>query len=135
MQNHMRETIDQGLGELQKKEGQDGIPAAPPEANAPPVQPMFAEIAPPPDPNVATELSQQSTDGNQAEQEALSQTVGSANPAPVAPPKTLALGQTTAEVVAILGQPGTIADLGVKIIYFYPKAKVTFLNGKVSDIQ
>jgi hypothetical protein len=135
MQNHMRETIDQGLGELQKKEGQDGIPAAPPEANAPPVQPMFAEIAPPPDPNVATELSQQSTDGNQAEQEALSQTVGSANPALVAPPKTLALGQTTAEVVAILGQPGTIADLGVKIIYFYPKAKVTFLNGKVSDIQ
>ncbi len=35
MQNHMRETIDLGMGELQKKQGQNGIPAMPPSATAP----------------------------------------------------------------------------------------------------
>ena len=55
MQNHMRETIDGGLDQLQAKAGQGGLPAAPPGANAPPVQSAFAPIAPPPDPNVASE--------------------------------------------------------------------------------
>ena len=32
MQNHMRETIDQGLQDLQDKQGKDGLPAAPPSA-------------------------------------------------------------------------------------------------------
>ena len=36
MQNHMRETIDQGLQELQEKQGQGGLPAAPPSAMAAP---------------------------------------------------------------------------------------------------
>ena len=34
MQNHMRETIDQGLQELQEKQGKGGLPAAPPSAKA-----------------------------------------------------------------------------------------------------
>ena len=87
MQNHMRETIDQGLGVLQKKQGQNGIPAAPPSAAAPPVPTMFAAIAPPPDPNVATELSTQASEASQAEQEVLNE-AGPAgpNPEPVAPP-------------------------------------------------
>ena len=55
MQNHMRATIDHGLGELQLKQGKGGMPAAPPEAVKPPVPTDFAAIAPPPDPNpVAT---------------------------------------------------------------------------------
>jgi len=55
MQNHMRETIDHGLGELQSKQGKGGMPPAPPEAAKPPVPTDFAAIAPPPDPNpVAT---------------------------------------------------------------------------------
>jgi TonB family protein len=90
MQNHMRETIDQGLADLQKEQGRNGIPAAPPFADAPPVQTKFAALAPPPDPNVATELSAQAREGGQAEQEVLNQTgpggpnIG-ANPEPVAP--------------------------------------------------
>jgi hypothetical protein len=71
MQNHMRETIDQGLAELQKHHGQNGIPKVPAEAAAPPVQTAFAAIAPPPDPNVAAELSQQTSEADSAEQEAL----------------------------------------------------------------
>jgi hypothetical protein len=135
MQNHMRETIDQGLGELQKKQGQDGIPVAPAAADAPPVQPAFAEIAPPPDPNAATELSQQTNEARQAELETLSQTGGTGNSPAVAPSKTLTLGQTPDEVIAILGQPVAIVDLGAKKIYSYTNLKVTFTGGKASDIQ
>ena len=39
MQNHMRETIDQGMGELQAKQGKGGLPALPPSANVPPAKP------------------------------------------------------------------------------------------------
>lgn len=54
---------------------------------------------------------------------------------PSAPPKTIALGQTTDQVVAILGQPQKIVNLGVKQMYFYPDMKVIFTNGKVTDVQ
>ena len=54
MQNHMREMVDQGLAELQKKQGQNGIPAVPAAANAPPTQTAYAAIAPPPDPNAGS---------------------------------------------------------------------------------
>lgn len=55
--------------------------------------------------------------------------------APAAPPPTVAMGQTPDQVVAILGQPQKKADLGTKQIYFYKDVKVTFVNGKVKDIQ
>lgn len=55
--------------------------------------------------------------------------------APAAPPPTVALGQTPDQVVAILGQPQKKAELGTKQIYFYKDVKVTFVNGKVKDIQ
>jgi len=54
---------------------------------------------------------------------------------PSAPPKTIALGQTTDQVVAILGQPQKIVNLGAKLMYFYPDMKVIFTNGKVTDVQ
>jgi hypothetical protein len=71
MQNHMRETLDQGLADLQKKQGQGGIPSAPQSATAAPQQTAYAAIAPPPDPNVSTTLSQQTQEADQAEQEVL----------------------------------------------------------------
>jgi hypothetical protein len=55
--------------------------------------------------------------------------------APAAPPKTIALGQTKDQVIASLGQPQKIVQLGAKEIDYYPDMKVTFLNGKVSDVQ
>ena len=51
------------------------------------------------------------------------------------PTKTIAIGQTTDEVVAALGQPQKRVNLGAKEIYIYPDMKVTFMNGKVSDVQ
>jgi hypothetical protein len=55
--------------------------------------------------------------------------------APAAAPKTIGLGQTIDEVVAILGQPKKIVNLGAKEMYFYPDMKVIFTNGKVTDVQ
>ena len=50
MQNQMRSTIDQGLQELQAKQGKDGLPDAPSSALAKPVQAEYAAVAPPPNP-------------------------------------------------------------------------------------
>jgi hypothetical protein len=55
--------------------------------------------------------------------------------APAAPPKTISLGQTKEEVVAIFGQPVTTANVGGKEIYVYKDLKVTFVKGKVTDVQ
>jgi hypothetical protein len=44
-------------------------------------------------------------------------------------------GMTPQEVEAMLGPPERQATLGAKRIYFYPKMKVTFVDGKVSDIE
>jgi hypothetical protein len=55
--------------------------------------------------------------------------------APAAPPKTISLGQTKNQVAAIFGQPTKIVKLGTKEIDYYPDMKVTFTNGKVTDVQ
>jgi hypothetical protein len=38
-------------------------------------------------------------------------------------------------VKAAIGTPDKIVNLGAKQIYVYKDIKVTFLNGKVSDVQ
>jgi len=58
-----------------------------------------------------------------------------AEQAPPAPPATVEIGQTTDQVVAILGQPEKIMNLGAKQIYIYKDIKVTFVKGKVTDAQ
>lgn len=146
MQNHMREMVDQGLAELQKKQGQNGIPAAPAAATAQPTQTAYAAIAPPPDPNVGAELSAQTKEADQAEQDALQGSnpggpSASPSPEPVSPAaapasKTpLTIGQTVEEVTGILGQPVNVVDLGSKKIYVFKDLKVTFTNGKASSFQ
>lgn len=50
-------------------------------------------------------------------------------------PQTIQKGQTPDEVQAALGKPEKIVNLGAKQIYVYKDLKVTFLNGKVSDVQ
>ena len=55
---------------------------------------------------------------------------------PVAPPKTVALGQTVDTVVTNFGQPDKIVKLaGTKQVYYYKDFKVTFVGGKVTDVQ
>jgi len=52
------------------------------------------------------------------------------------PPPSIAIGQTKDQVVAGFGQPVRTAKLaGTKEIYFYKDMKVTFTNGKVSNVE
>jgi uncharacterized membrane protein YgcG len=60
---------------------------------------------------------------------------GQAQQAPPAQPEQIEKGQTIDQVVAAIGQPDKIVNLGAKQIYVYKDIKVTFLNGKVSDVQ
>ena len=127
MQNQMRATLDQGLGELQAKQGTGGLPPAPPAAAAPPVQPQFAALAPPPDPNGVADVNSQWQQATQADQ--ATPDLGQGGPV------RIALGQTLDQVSAALGNPMNIVDLGAKKIYVYPNMKITFLDGRVSDVQ
>jgi uncharacterized membrane protein YgcG len=55
--------------------------------------------------------------------------------APPAEPQQIEKGQTPDQVKAALGNPDKIVNLGTKQIYVYKDLKVTFLNGKVTDVQ
>ncbi|HEX4136381.1 MAG TPA: hypothetical protein VHY84_17335 [Bryobacteraceae bacterium] len=54
---------------------------------------------------------------------------------PIAPPPTIELGQTKDQIVAIMGQPERIANVGAKQTYFYKDLKITLTAGKVTDIE
>jgi hypothetical protein len=58
-----------------------------------------------------------------------------AAPAAPAQPVSIDIGMTIDQVVAALGQPQKMVNLGAKKIYVYKDLKVTFLDGKVSDVQ
>jgi hypothetical protein len=140
MQNHMRETIDQGMKELQAKQGQGGLPAAPASAKVPPVESPMAAIAPPPPPEseVKAEINQQSQEADKAEAEANGGAASGPGPnadAAPAAPVNVDVGQTIDQVTAAFGQPLRKANVGPKTIYFYKDMKVTFTGGKVSDVQ
>jgi hypothetical protein len=143
MQNHMRETLDQGLAELQKKQGQNGIPRAPQSTQAEPQKTAFAAIAPPPDPEVKTELSETSKEAVEAEAEVLHEASGPSadtiDPPPsstaAAPKKNVEIGQSIGDVVAIMGKPKSIVDLGATKIYVYDTMKFTFKDGKLAKSE
>jgi hypothetical protein len=135
MHNHMRETIDDGLAELQKKQGTGGIPAAPAGAAAAPVAAAFAKDAPPPEANVAGEVAQQAMEADAAEQDVAQEVAAAPAGAPAAGPVNISMGQSIDTVTSALGSPVRIIDLGAKKIYSYKDMKITFVNGKVSDVQ
>ncbi len=128
MQNQMRATIDRGLGDLRAKQGQGGLPTLPPDAAGAPQDAPFASQAQA-DTGAASELTQAAQEADRAEQDTLSQ--GQAG----GTPPTVSVGMTMDQVQSILGQPKDIANVGTKRIYLYPSLKVTFINGRVSDIQ
>lgn len=58
-----------------------------------------------------------------------------AQPAQQAQPQTIEVGMTPDQVTAAMGQPDKIIKLTSKQIYIYKDMKVTFVGGKVSDVQ
>jgi hypothetical protein len=102
-------TPDEMAGLVAEVLGVDGSnpPATVASAPATPQQPPLAPIAPPPAPPDQ----------------------------PAAPPATVALGQTKDQVIAALGQPVRVANIGTKQILYFNGLKVTLVNGKVTDVK
>ena len=65
--------------------------------------------------------------GGQGQQQAQQQ--------PPPEPQQIEKGQTPDQVKASLGTPDKIVNLGAKQIFVYKDLKVTFVNGKVADVQ
>jgi hypothetical protein len=139
MQNHMRETLDLGLADLQSHQGQGSLPAEPPSGKAAPTQAAFVRSAPAQDPNAAAQINQQAQEADKLEQETLGQLAAlkrtQASATAPHPPPTISRGQTVEEVTAALGAPSKVVDLGTKKIYVYDDIRVTFTDNKVSDVQ
>jgi hypothetical protein len=123
MQNHMREMLDKGLGELQTRQGQGNLPVIDASLRTQTPAPYAADL-PAPDANVASEL-----------QQTAQAATAPATQAPPRRPVTVNLGQTIDQVVASMGQPPTKLNVGQKDIYVYKDLKITFIGGKVSDVQ
>ncbi|MGB0036137.1 MAG: hypothetical protein WBP79_11740 [Candidatus Acidiferrales bacterium] len=76
-------------------------------------------------------IDNSSDNGQQAGQDQQQQQ----QPAQDQPPAQIQMGQTIDDVVAAFGQPEKIVTLGSKQIYVYKDLKVTFINGRVVDVQ
>jgi hypothetical protein len=129
MQNQMRATIDKGLGDLQSKQGQGGLPTLPAGAAAPPDNAFGNQVQP--DANVATEITQVAQDASRQEQDIVNQSLDNSS----GTPPTISLGMTVSEVEQIMGKPKDVANVGTKRIYVYSSMKVIFIDGKVNDVQ
>jgi hypothetical protein len=58
-----------------------------------------------------------------------------AAPDPPKQPQSIEKGQTEDQVIAAFGQPDKVVNLGAKKLYIYKDMKVTFIGGKVADVQ
>jgi hypothetical protein len=154
MHNHLLSNIDKGMAQMKDHPGQGGLPAPPADAIAGTKQAPYAAAAPPADANGGAELDQAEQQGAQLEQQVVAEAnapeagndavqSASAGPigqvAPAAPahrgPTVIALGQTPEEVIAMKGQPTNKVAFPNKTLFIYPDMKITFQNGKLSDVQ
>jgi hypothetical protein len=85
--------------------------------------------------NQILEIQPEDSGQQQGGQDAQTQQAPQQETAPAQPPPTIQLGQSTDDVKALLGQPSKIVDLGIKQIYIYKDMKITFVKGKVADVQ
>jgi hypothetical protein len=130
MQNHMQATLDQGMAKLQADQGKDGIPAVPAQALGTVNAAYTDDIRP--DSSALDDLTAAAKDANASERDIINQ--GAQAPASD-PGTTISLGMSPAQVEAVLGRPKNTVDLGSKRIYIYQDMKITFLDGRVSDVQ
>jgi hypothetical protein len=93
------------------------------------VSAAFAEVAPPPDPNVASELRQQVQEADRVEREIATEAKAADSG------RGVQIGQTTTQVLSLLGDPRRIRNKGHKQIYLYPHQEVTFVSDEVSAVK
>ena len=152
MYNHLLSSVDKGLGEMKDNAGKGGIPAPPADATAGSKEAPYAAAAPPAEKDGAEQLDKQAADASKTEQEVVAEANvadeaegagsgaaggGPAAAAPAGPAKveTISLGQTTAQVIEMKGQPKNILNFPTKQIYVYSDMKITFVKGKISDVN
>lgn len=163
MYNFVRETVDDSLQRLQQVAGTGGLPVTPVAVAGPPANAAFVASAPPPEADASQQIAAQNTQAAAAEQEVTSNVASdpasSAPPAapppagappagappaggppttstaPAPAPAPVPTGASIDQVVAQLGQPVRVIDLGLKKTYVYADARVTFTNGAVSEVQ
>jgi hypothetical protein len=73
--------------------------------------------------------------GDQGQQQGAQQAAAPAQQAPPAQPQSIDKGSTEDQVIAAFGQPDKIVNLGAKKLYIYKDMKITFVGGKVTDVQ
>jgi hypothetical protein len=144
MINHVRATLDTGLAEMQKGKGLPKPPPTVPTSTAPS---EFVSAAPPADPNEAAELTRLNQEANATEQTVLKEASyqdpnggGSApaqtpGPAQQGTSEELQPGMSPEQVIQRKGTPTGNTKFGPKQIMTYPGVKLTFTNGKLTDIQ
>lgn len=160
MHNHLLANIDKGMAEMKNHPGQGGLPAPPAEAISGTKEAPYAAAAPAADPNGAAELDQTAQEGAQTEKQVVAEatapdgtetTARAASSSPIggtaplaqtarAPaasrgPTVIALGQTPEQVIAMKGQPTNKVAFPTKTVFVYPDMKITFKNGKLTDVQ
>jgi hypothetical protein len=144
------------MAEMKNHPGQGGLPAPPAEAISGTKEAPYAAAAPAADPNGATELDQTAQEGAQTEKQVVAEATapdgtettagaissspigGTATPAAPAAsrgPTVIALGQTPEQVIAMKGQPTNKVAFPTKTVFIYPDMKITFKNGKLTDVQ
>jgi len=134
--NQMRESISQGIEELRARAGQQGVPPLPPGVGTAPKTAAFAAAAPPPDMQVAEQLTTEVQAADQLELEATAEaSEAERNPAATTQTVTITLGLSPEHVIQLIGNPTQVVTLGNKQIFIYPQMKITFLGGKVTDVQ
>jgi len=137
MYNTMMATVDRGLGEMQAKQGRDGIPALPPGSTGTIDSPYAAEAQP--DENVSDQLNGAIQETERAERETIDQAAPASTKmtfsttGPVRP--ALAPGLSMDEAKAIQGEPLRIVEVGNRKVYVYKDLKITFTNGRLTDIE
>jgi hypothetical protein len=79
---------------------------------------------------------QQAQGGDQQQQgQDQQQQQAPAQAAPAPAPANIVLGMSLNDVTGALGQPEKMVNLGKKQIYVYKDLKITFVDGKVTDVQ
>jgi hypothetical protein len=165
MQNYMRATIDRGLDEFHSRLGTLGLPSAPTTAQAAAAPAAFTVGAPLPEQDVAAQIFiqqplaeayEKSLDGQSTSQAATKSTTPSTSQGSAAGPSTstsssaaaaagppdtgkspatISIQETIDDVVKAMGKPEKIINLGTKTIYVYKDIKVTFTDGKVTNVE
>jgi len=145
MHNHLLANIDKGMAEMKDHPGHGGLPAPPAEAISGTKEAPYAAAAPAADPNGGADVDNAAQQGAQTEQQVVAEANAPADESGAtsaqnqstspAQTTTISAGDSIAQVVALKGQPKSILNFPTKQIYVYQDMKITFVDGKLTDVD